>query len=149
LDMINKNENLILINGILNRSLLDYFNAQKLKYVYLSDNSLVRFFRFSYNQPSRTGVPVGNGIYFNDKWYIVSYASRRGTQKSIKIENSSLSKSEFKDIAQICFEQTKYHPGFSQNSTKLPFPIHFGRKTLKKLKRLDFKELNLHYPIYL
>ncbi|KKN42886.1 hypothetical protein LCGC14_0708830, partial [marine sediment metagenome] len=149
LNMINKSENLILINGILNRSLIAYFNAQKFKYVYISDNSLVRFFRFSYNQPSRTGVPVGNGINFNDKWYIVSYASRRGTQKSIKIENSSLSESEFKDIAQICFEQTKYHPGFSQNSMKLPFPIHFGRKTLKRLKRLDFKELNLHYPIYL
>ena len=149
LNTINKNENLILINGILNRSLKDYFNAQKFIYIYLSDNSLVRFFRFSYNQPSRTGVPVGNGINFNNKWFIVSYASRRGTQKSIKIENSSLSESEFKEVAQICFEQTKYHPGFSQNSMKLPFPIHFGRKTLKKLKRLDFKELNLHYPIYL
>ena len=149
LNLINKNENLILINGILNRSLKDYFNTQNFKYVYLSDNSLVRFFRFSYNEPSRTGIPVGNGINFNNKWYIVSYASRQGTQKSIKIKNSSLSESEFKVVAQICFEQTKFHPGFSQNSMKLPFPIHFGRKTLKKLKRLDFKELNLNYPIYL
>ncbi len=149
LNDIDKNDNLILINGILNKDLIDYFNTEKFNYVNLSDNSLIRFFRFSYNQPSRTGVPVGNGISFNKQWYIVSYASRQGTQKSIKIENYSQSESDFKEIAQICYDQTKYHLGFSQNSMKLPFPIHFGRKTLKRLKNLDLNELNINYPIYL
>jgi len=146
---IDLNKSLILINDFIDRNLREYLEDKKIAYINISENSLIRLFRFSYNRSSRAGFPSGNGIFFNNKWYIVTFDSHHGTQRTIKLTQNGYSFDEFKDIAQFCFDETKYHLGYSKNSMKLPFPIHFARKLLKKLKVLDIQEIGFNYPIFL
>lgn len=149
LQSLNQDENLIILNGNFPKILREYFNKKELKFIFVSENPMVRLFKFSYGKPSKSGVPTGNGAYFENNWYIITYDSHQGTQRSIKLRNNGYSFEEFKDIAELCFQATKYHPGYSDTSMRLPYPIHFAKKTLKKLKKLNFDELEINYPIYL
>ncbi|MBN1215719.1 MAG: hypothetical protein JXA99_09820 [Candidatus Lokiarchaeota archaeon] len=142
-------KNLLMINGFMHKKIQNYFNENLIKLIEVSENSLIRLFRFSYEQPSKSGVPSGFGIFFNNKWFLITYDSHQGTQRTIKLKNYNYSFEEFKVLAKICFRETKYHLGFSNNSMKLPFPIHFALKTLKKLKKIDIKDLEFKYPLYL
>jgi hypothetical protein len=144
------NRTLVLFSGKITKELTLAIEGSKIECVEVSENSLIRLFRSTHEKISKVGVDEGSAIYFNNNWYIIPYNSTQGTQKSIKIHNVSIPEDKFKEVAATCFQLTKYHIGSADNSMKLPFPVHFGQKTIKLLREIKKSQvLEFKYPIYL